>query len=236
MRAHAAGAYNMVMNIRPGHVVRRTDGEPAADLIEHRIVHRGIEVDLRRLAAVAAEYTSAPETQANVRWGALGDYLSALSLTARSHLRIDTLCLPDLLSAVTDVPPTPQTDGTPRLLRLLDEAQDTVTNSCEQFNDSVGARLAAVLTEAADVAGTLFGRQEEVLFPLILTHVRAADYRWVQEQYRAELPAGLLAFVVPWIMRHATAEELPALNDPALYVTHRIFERRFTVTESQLFG
>ena len=236
MRTHVAGAYNRAVSIRPGHVFRRTDGEPAADLTEHRITHRGIELDLHRLAVVAAEFTSAPKTQSDARWAALGDYLTALSLTTSSHLRVDTGCLANLLTAVTDLPTTPRADGSLRLLRLLAEAQDTVSTSGEPCDDSTGERLAAVLTEAAQISCSLFGRQERVLFPLILEYVRAADYRWVQEQFRAELPPGLLAFVVPWTMRHATAEEVPALNDPTLCVTRRIFGRRFTIVESQLFA
>ena len=66
------------MNKRPGHVVRRTDGEPAADLTEHRVVHRGIDVDLRRLAAVADEMASAPGPSADSPVGAFGEYLTAL--------------------------------------------------------------------------------------------------------------------------------------------------------------
>ena len=137
---------------------------------------------------------------------------------------------------MTGAPPAPPADATSRLLRLLDEAQDIVAAS-DGAAHRPGRRTVGHRTRRgrADVAGALFGWQERVLFPLILQHVRAVDYHWVQEQFRAELPPGLLAFVVPWTMRHATAEELPALNDPALCVTHRIFAQRFTITESLLF-
>jgi hypothetical protein len=234
MRRGVAGAYNRAVNKRPGHVVRREDGEPAADLTEHRVVHRGIDLDLRRLAAAAEEIASAP-AQGEVRWYAFGEYLTALAMTTRSHLRVDNVCLTELLANLIGAAPTPPADATSQLFRLLDEAQDIVAASDGPPEGPISARLATELTQAARVAGALFGWQESVLFPLVLQHVRAVDHHWVLKQFRAELPPGLLAFVVPWTMRHATAEELPALTDPALCVTNRIFAQRFIITESLLF-
>jgi hypothetical protein len=95
--------------------------------------------------------------------------------------------------------------------------------------------LATELARAAQVTGTIVDWQERVLFPLVVLHVRAIDHRRLLERFRAQLPEGLLAFVVPWTIRHATSEELSALNDPALCVTYRIFAQRFTSNESLLF-
>ncbi|MGS0684920.1 hypothetical protein ACVBEQ_07180 [Nakamurella sp. GG22] len=220
------------MNNWPGYTGRRCAGETAADLTEHRVVHRGIGVDLRRLAAVANAIASVPATQRDTRWRAFEEYLTALAVVTTTHLRVDTCCLPRLLRDVMGVPPRPAGDATSRLRKLLDQAQEIVGDHVGQ----AGTSLSAVLGEAAQVAGRLFDQQERELFPLILKYVRAVDYHRVQEQFRAELPPGMLAFVVPWTMRHATAQELPALTDPALCVTARIFTRRFAGIEALVFG
>jgi len=236
MRVRMPGAYNGTVNNRPGHVVRRKDGDVIADLTEHRIVHRGIEVDLSRLSAVAAEFSATPMALVDVRWDALRTYLAALSQTITSHRRVDTGCLAELLTALTGAPANSQSDQTPQLIRLLDDAQDIVVASGGPPGDQVGARLATVLAEAAHVAGALFARQEQVVFPLILEYMNGVDYRWVQGQFRAELPGGLLAFVAAWTVRHATGEEVLVLTDPSLCVTQRIFAQRFAITEGLLFG
>lgn len=226
-------AYNGAVNNRPGYVVRRRAGEPAADLTEHRVVHRGIEVDLRRLAAVADDMALGAGMG---RWPAFGEHLSALALITRRHLRVDNGFLAEVLIMLTGESPTVPADATPQLCRLLVNAEEIATASDWPPAAPVGAQLATVLTRAARIAGRLFDLQERVLFPLIVEQVRAADYRWVQEQFRAELPAGLLAFFVPWTMSHATSQELPALNDPTLCVTHRIFAQRFAIAQAELFG
>ncbi len=197
-----------------------------ADLTEHRVVHRAVSTDLARLASVVPAIDRGGNRD-QPRSRAFDDYLAALAIIVERHLRIDDECLPELFAGVRIRPPIPPRADARQLLRLLERAGSP---------DARGGALGDALMTSARLAGRLFDDQESTLFPSIQRHARVCDVRRVQERYRAELPAGMLAFVIPWTVRHATPHELDRLTDPALCVTYKIFARRFEALEYRVFG
>jgi len=195
-----------------------------ADLTEHRVVHRAVATDLARLASVAPVVELVGDC---ARSRAFGAYLAALSTIVELHLRIDDECLLELLPGGRIGPPIPPRADARQLIRLLERA-----GSPDARSDTRGD----VLTAAAQLASRLFGDQESTAFPAIQRHARACDVRRVQARYRTELPTGMLAFVIPWTVRHATPQELDKLADPALCVTYKIFAHRFEALEYLVFG
>jgi hypothetical protein len=223
------------MSTRPRHVVGRTADEPTADLTEHRVIHRAIRVDLERLASVSAELAESRAGCADARRRAFGDYLHPLAAAIESHLNVDDDHLAALLATVTgERQPPPAPDGRV-LVRLLHRATAMV-GGVDAAVQPFGEHLPTLLADADRIATRLTRDQEDTVFPVIRRYVRAVDYQWMQEEFRADLPPGLLAFFVPWTLRHATERERPRLLDPAMDVTQRIFAQRFEARETLVFG
>ena len=76
---------------------------------------------------------------------------------------------------------------------------------------AVAADLAATLHDLSVLLDRHIADEERDIFPLIAEHVRVADYAWLQQQFRRNLSPRTLPFVVPWVVRHSTSQELPAL-------------------------
>ncbi|MDT7576936.1 MAG: hypothetical protein QOH17_3269, partial [Pseudonocardiales bacterium] len=58
-------------------------------------------------------------------------------------------------------------------------------------------------------------------------------------RFRGNLRPAMLAFVVPWVLRHATPAERATLIADAglpLRLVNRLYSRRFRVREQLLFG
>ena len=67
-------------------ITRRGPDEPVPDLIDYRIVHRAMTVDLDRLATAAAELVDRPDP---ARMSALRYYLGAVSGEIESHHHVE---------------------------------------------------------------------------------------------------------------------------------------------------
>ena len=73
----ASAPYDWAMDIGQRHVADRIVGESAADLTEHRVVHRGMRLDLARLASTAAWMSADGQLCPVARRVAFRDYLGA---------------------------------------------------------------------------------------------------------------------------------------------------------------
>ncbi len=215
----------------PGAVPRRP-GEPAPDLSDYRIVHRAMTVDLDRLAVAAAELVDRPDP---ARLAALRHYLHAVSGEIESHHQVEDEHIWPLLAAVAADPAglAGLSDDHERLDPLLRRARELTGAERATWE------LATVLREASDLLTRHVVDKERVVFELIADHVRVADYQRLQRSFRENLTPRLLPFLMPWTVRHATAEERPHLLASAgapMRLLLRLVEGRFRAREALLFG
>lgn len=213
-------------------ITRRGPDEPVPDLIDYRIVHRAMTVDLDRLATAAAELVDRPDP---ARMSALRYYLGAVSGEIESHHHVEDDHVWPLLVAVAGerAALVPLTDDHERLDPLLHRAGGLAALT------RATPELVAVLREITDLLVRHIADEERDVFPIITEFVRVADYERLQKRFRDNLRPSLLPFVVPWAVRHATPEERPVLIADApwpLRVLLKIFEPRFRAREELLFG
>lgn len=182
----------------------RQPHEPAPDLLDYRVVHRGMTTDVRRLAAVAAELVARPDRK---RAAAFRRYLAGVAAEIESHHRVEDDDVWPVLQAVAGdlTALVALTDDHDRLDPLLGRALALAAA------DRPAPELAAVLTELADLLEAHIADEERDVFPIITERVRVEDYRALQERFRANLGPRGIAFVAPWVAGHATAAERRAL-------------------------
>jgi iron-sulfur cluster repair protein YtfE (RIC family) len=82
-------------------VLPRRPGDPVPDLLDYRVVHRAMTVDLDRLAGAAAELVRQPDP---TRLTALRRYLRAVSAEIESHHQVEDDHVWPLLEAVAGEP------------------------------------------------------------------------------------------------------------------------------------
>jgi iron-sulfur cluster repair protein YtfE (RIC family) len=212
-------------------VLRRPD-EPVPDLLDYRVVHRAMTVDLRKLATAAAELVYRPDPK---RMAALRHYLNAVSHEIVSHHQVEDDHVWPFLEAVAGhrTALVPLTEDHERLDPLLHRAGELAAR------ERSSPELAAVLRELADLLARHVADEERDVFPIITERVRVADYERLQKRFQGNLKPSLLPFLVPWVMRHASPEDRAALLAEAgwpLRVLNRLFEPRFRAREELLFG
>jgi deazaflavin-dependent oxidoreductase (nitroreductase family) len=210
----------------------RRPGEPVPDLLDYRIVHRAMTVDLRKLATAAAQLVDRPAPK---RLAALRHYLNAVSHEIVSHHQVEDDHVWPFLEAIAGhrTALVPLTEDHERLDPLLHRAGELAAG------ERSSPELAAVLRELADLLARHVADEERDVFPIITDYVRVEDYQRMQQQFRRNLRPSLLPFVVPWIVGHATPGERPALLAEAgwpLRLLHRLFEPRFRARAELLFG
>jgi len=208
----------------------RTPTEPSPDLLDYRLVHRAMAVDLDRLADAAAEMASHPD---EARLRALRRYLDAVSTEIDSHHRIeDEHVWPHLAALV----------GDDAVFDQMVADHDSLATQLSALHDlartGAVAHLAAGLRHLADDLARHIADEEGDLFPMIEAVVTVQDYKRLQRAFRSNLRLRLLPFVVPWVVSHATgAERAAVLADAGLpmRVVHRLFASSFRRREAALF-
>jgi iron-sulfur cluster repair protein YtfE (RIC family) len=210
----------------------RRPGEPAPDLLDYRVVHRAMTVDLDRLATAAAELVERPDP---ARMAVLRDFLRAISGEIESHHHVEDEYVWPFLERIAGARTAlvPLTDDHERLDPLLHRASELAAQ------DSSTPELAAVLREVSDLLTRHVADEERDVFPLIEDCVRVEDYERLRQRFRSNLKLSLLPFLVPWAVRHATPEERPALladAGPLMRLLLALFEPRFLAREELLFG
>ncbi len=210
----------------------RRPGEPVPDLLDYRVVHRAMTVDLRKLATAAAQLVDRPDPK---RMAALRHYLNAVSHEIVSHHQVEDDHVWPFLEAIAGhrTALVPLTEDHERLDPLLHRAGELAAR------EQSSPELAAVLRELADLLARHVSDEERDVFPIITDYLRVEDYQRMQQQFRKNLRPSLLPFLVPWVLGHATAEERPAMLAEAgwpLRLLNTLFEPRFRSRAELLFG
>ncbi|GAA4882323.1 nitroreductase/quinone reductase family protein [Actinomycetospora straminea] len=213
-------------------VATRPTTGPAPDLIDYRVAHRAMTVDIARLATAAGELVERPDP---ARLRALRRYLEGMRGEIENHHRVEDEHVWPALEAVagTTVSLTPLTEDHDRLDPLLRRA------SVLAAGDRAGPELAAVMRELSALLERHIDDEERKIFPLIEHHLSRAEYRELQRHFRRGLDPRLLAFVVPWMVGHADAAERRALLADAglpLRLLLALTERPFASRRRRLFG
>lgn len=213
-------------------ILPRRPDEPAPDLLDYRVVHRAMTVDAHRLARAAAELADRPDParSAALRW-----YLRGISEEIESHHHVEDADVWPVLEAVAGhrTALVPLTDDHDRLDPLLRRAGELAAP------DRAAPELARTLRELAELLARHVADEERAVFPIISQYLRVADYERLQARFRGNLRLRQLAFVVPWVVGHATAEERSGLVGAAgwpLRAVLRLFEPRFRARAALLFG
>jgi deazaflavin-dependent oxidoreductase (nitroreductase family) len=188
--------------------------------------------DARRLAAAADELVERPDP---ARTAALRRYLRDLAQEIESHHHVeDTYVWPALEAVAADrTALVPLTDDHERLDPLLARAVGLAAG------ERSTPELVAVLGELAELLERHVADEERDVFPIITERVSVADYARMQERFRGSLRLRQLAFVVPWVVHHATAAERATLAAGAgvpLRLVLALFRRGFRRRERLLFG
>ena len=210
----------------------RTPHEPVPDLVDYRVVHRAMTRDLARLATVADDLVRAPDRQRLrlLRW-----YLRGVATEIVNHHRVEDDDVWPLLEAVAGdlTALVALTEDHDRLDPLLVRAGDLAAA------DTATPELAATLHELADLLARHVADEERDVFPIITERVTVEDYARLQERFRGTLGLGVLTFVVPWVVGHATPDERAVLlghAPPPLRVLLAVTESRFRARAAQLFA
>lgn len=99
--------------------------------------------------------------------------------------------------------------------------------------------LAATLHEVGDLLARHVTDEERDVFPIISERVRVEVYARLPERVRVTLGLGLLTFVVPWVVGHATPDERRRLLAGAprpLRVVLAVTEGGFRTRAGRLFA
>ena len=214
-------------------ITRRGPDEPVPDLIDYRIVHRAMTVDLDRLATAAAELVDRPDP---ARMSALRYYLGAVSGEIESHHHVeDDDVWPFLVAVAAEraelVPLTDDHDAA-RPVAAPAPVSSPRAPAPPRSSSPSSARSPSCSSGTSPTRSATCSRSSP-------SSSASEDYRRLQRRFRDNLRPSLLPFLVPWAVRHATPEERRvALADAAwpLRVLLKIFEPRFRAREELLFG
>jgi hypothetical protein len=91
--------------------------------------------------------------------------------------------------------------------------------------------LAPVLTELADLLDEHIAAEEAEVFPVIRTHVSAADFARCERMFQKGASPGQLLFVLPWVVDQCDEAELADLRATApapLKLLLRLGQGRYT--------
>lgn len=210
----------------------RRPGEPVPDLLDYRIVHRAMTVDLERLTRAAAALVEKPHRR---RLAALRDYLAAVSGEIESHHQVEDEDVWPFLEEVAGerTALVPLTEDHQRLDPLLHRAAALAAL------DRATPELATTLREVSDLLTAHVAAEERDVFPIIVDHVRVEDYRRLQERFRKNLTPRLLPFLVPWVLEHATPAEratLLAEAGAAMRLLNLLFAPAYRARARLVFG
>ena len=221
------------MRTTPPLVLRaRTAAEPEADLTPMLVTHRAIRRDLRRLADCLGEPAPVPPGRAD----AVRRYTAALLARIRAHNDSEEDILWPVIAATAgqSADLTPLTDDH----RAIEAAIGRARQALASFSGDP-VRLGVSVGALRDMLDEHIADEEQQILPALRRYVSAEAYRWcAQQTYRR---AGLsdLRFTVPWLARHASRDELPALlaaaGWPALIILTAT-RPGYTRLERQAFG
>jgi hypothetical protein len=190
--------------------------------MEHQLLRRAMWIDLNRLGSLASVDTD------ELRSAAMHQYLDDLCGVFDSQNRFVHEVLWPLLSAASG--------SARRLPYAADLARAEL--AVHAALPSAGDEFASRLVEAAHLLSAVLSGEQLHLLPLLETNVGPVARAQLQVRFRHQLPAGMLAFLVPWAMRHADNEEMQRLlacDAPAIGVALKMYGPRFAKREQLVF-
>jgi iron-sulfur cluster repair protein YtfE (RIC family) len=183
---------------------QRAAGEPEPDLTRMVLVHRAIGADLGRLTASVDELAGNRGTPAPGRLRAIRQYAAALLTEIAGHLdNEEEIVWPVLAAAALQaVDLSPLTDD--------HRAIGATAGRVSQALGSPG-ELRGPLRELLDMLDEHMADEEQQVFPAMRRYLHAETYRWCEIQAQRAASLTRLRFAVPWLARHAHADELNRL-------------------------
>jgi hypothetical protein len=196
----------MTTPAHPFEVHPRRDGQPEADLLAFTLIHRALRCAPRTLARALRSESTRPgddRHRAAVRFGR-----AVLAEIHSHHRREDDVLWPVIAaSAGAAVDLRPLTDDHETLAPLLALVDRALDDHERVADDATSARLADALTTLADLLDAHIADEEAAVFPVIRTYVSAEDFAQCERRFRKGTSIRHMAFLLPWIMAHATPPE-----------------------------
>jgi hypothetical protein len=193
----------------PFEVSPRREGEPEADLLGMTLIHRAMRCGARTLARAVTTEPTAPGRRATgrrraaVRFGR--ELLGEIHL---HHEREDDVLWPVIAaSAGAAVDLRPLSDDHDALGPLLERAERLLVEFRDGAPNGPAVHLANALNTLADALDEHIGDEEAVVFPVIRRYVSAGDFAQCERMFQKGNSIRHLAFVLPWLMAHATDQE-----------------------------
>jgi hypothetical protein len=78
--------------------------------------------------------------------------------------------------------------------------------------------------------------EERTALPLFVSDIPVAEYKKLESKARKATPRGQAAFLIPWIVAHASPDQRKALfkSAPPLRIVNRLNRRRYRRLEDAL--
>lgn len=190
-------------------VTPRRPGEPEVDHTVLLLVHRAMLTDAARFADLLTDLAREGLPIPARRAVAIRDYLLAFGTELHEHhSRENDVAWPLVAaSAGATVDLAPLTENHPILAQLIDSM--AVTAHAFAADPSVHAqRLATSLRELSDLLHEHVSEEERDVLPVISQYVSVPDWTAAEDRMRAGMSLRHLAWVLPWIARFATPQEL----------------------------
>ncbi|HWG61294.1 MAG TPA: hemerythrin domain-containing protein [Streptosporangiaceae bacterium] len=205
-------------------------GPAKPDLILVTLIHQSLRVDAARLAAtVAGLRGSDPPSRVPGIQEFFGHYRGQLVL---HHRHEDELFFPALAARVGTstmhlAELASQHEALDTALQAAGESLAVLSDSADVATDGIEA--AATLSTMAGLLSAHLSLEERTALPLFESEMPAGDYKKLEAAALKATPRRQAAFLIPWVVAHATPDQRRALLRAApplrvaLLVSHRHF-------------
>lgn len=190
-------------------VTPRRPGDPVVDHTAVLLVHRAMLTDAARFAVLLTDLAAIGAPIETRRAAAIRDYLVTFATELHEHhSREDDIAWPVIAaSAGAAIDLAPLTEDHTVLARLI----DTMVPTADAFAADPAAHvqaLAVSLGELSDLLHEHIPEEERDVLPVISRYVSVADWEAAERKMVAGMSLRHLAWVLPWLDRFATPQEL----------------------------
>lgn len=190
-------------------VTPRRPGDPVVDHTPVLLVHRAMLTDAARFAVLLTDLAALGAPIERRRAAAIRDHLVAFgSELHEHHSREDHIAWPVIAaSAGAAIDLAPLTEDHTVLARLIDTMVSTAVVFAADPSEHVQA-LAVSLGVLSDVLHEHIPEEERDVLPVISRYVSVPDWEAAERKMRAGMSLRHLEWVLPWLERFATPQEL----------------------------
>lgn len=208
------------------------------DLIFFDLVHQALRVDGARLVVTVTALE--PRDRESRLPGVREFYDHYREQLVAHHTHEDTLFYPALAARVGDdrmhrdelVAQHHQLDG------VLQAVAEGLTDLADPDRDFSANRtpVAGDLSTMVKELNTHLDFEERTALPLFESDMPVAEYKKLEAKARRATPRGEAAFLIPWIVEHASPDQRKALfrSSPPLRIVNRLNRRRYRRLEGCL--